>query len=142
MTPMITSLLLKMFLFACVGVTLEVVFTAFADLPKTKTMRLMGYTYVWMLPIYSMVPILLQFLLPRIEGLILPIRLLIYVAILYAVEYTTGWILRKILGACPWEAGYQDKQWSVHGLIRLDYAPVWALLCLIFESLYKTLWYI
>ncbi len=142
MTTPLAGLLLKMFIFACVGVTMEVVFTALGDLPKTKTLRLMGYTYIWMLPIYALVPIFLMFLTPRLAGIILPFRIVIYTILLMIVEYISGWILRKTVGACPWEAGYQGKRWAVHGLVRLDYAPVWALVCLIFERLYHTLWYL
>lgn len=139
--PMAATIL-KMFLFASVGVTMEVIFTALVDLPKTKTLRLMGYSYIWMLPIYAMVPLFLGFLHPRLEGMILPVRIFLYVGILLIMEYLTGWILRKTVGSCPWEAGYMGKRWAIHGLVRLDYAPAWALACLIFERLYLTLWYL
>ncbi|HET9451523.1 MAG TPA: hypothetical protein VFO83_11595, partial [Aggregicoccus sp.] len=33
--------------------------------------------------------------------------------------------LRATIGYCPWD--YTGATWSVQGLIRLDYAPFWAL---------------
>jgi hypothetical protein len=41
------------------------------------------------------------------------------------VEYASGAALVALTGSCPWD--YGQSAWSVHGLIRLDYAPFWAL---------------
>lgn len=129
---------LKAVLFACVGVTMEVVFTAIVD-HRRGDVRLKGFSYIWMLPIYALVPVFLAVLHPPLQGLLLPARLAIYTAILLAMEYATGWILQAATGSCPWEAEYRGKRWAVHGLMRLDYAPAWALACWIFESLYLAL---
>jgi uncharacterized membrane protein len=130
-------MLLKALLFASVGLAMEVVFTAAMDYPKTRSLRLMGYTYVWMLPIYGSIPFFLDVLHPALGGLPLPARLAVYVGLLYVVEYATGWLLRKGTGACPWD--YGRARWAVHGLIRLDYFPAWALACGLFERLYLEL---
>jgi uncharacterized membrane protein len=50
---------------------------------------------------------------------------LVYVAVAYAIEYGSGWLLQGLVGRCPWD--YSGAHWAVHGLIRLDYAPAWAL---------------
>ena len=42
----------------------------------------------------------------------------------------TGWLLRK-LGVCPWD--YSDAPLNIDGLIRLDYAPAWFAVGLLFE---------
>lgn len=99
----------------------------------------MGYSYVWMLPIYALIPLFLQFLYPRLSPHLLPVRLGVYVALLLAVEYATGWLLRAVTGACPWEHNYRGKRWAIHGLIRLDFIPTWALACYIFERIYVAL---
>jgi uncharacterized membrane protein len=130
---------IQVLLFAAVGVAMEVVFTAFMDLPKTRSARLLGYSYVWMLPIYALAPILLRVLTPAIGLWALGFRILVYVALLYIVEYTAGLALRLATGACPWEAEYRGHRWAVHGLIRLDFAPAWAVACLLFERLYFVL---
>lgn len=132
-------MLLKAVLFACVGVTMEVVFTAAVDYPRRRNIRLQGFSYIWMLPIYALVPLFLSVFHPSLQALILPARLAVYTAILLAMEYATGWILMKTTGTCPWEPEYRGKRWALHGLMRLDYAPAWALACWIFESLYLAL---
>jgi hypothetical protein len=125
---------------ACVGVAMEVVFTAALDWPKTHDVKLMGYSYIWMLPIYGMAPIFLHFLYPRVGSLFILWRLSIYVAILLACEYATGWVLRKATGECPWERNYKGTRWAVgDGLMRFDYAPNWAVACFIFESVFRAL---
>ena len=132
-------MILQIFLFACIGVAMEVVFTALCDYPVTRSKRLMGVSYIWMLPIYGMTPLFLSVLYPRMEGILLPFRIVVYTVLLLLMEYTTGWILRKATGDCPWEPGYRGKRWAIDGLVRLDYAPAWALACLIFERLYLAL---
>ncbi|MBI5211050.1 MAG: hypothetical protein HY927_13855 [Elusimicrobia bacterium] len=127
---------LSMFVFACVGTALEVVFTALADFRKTRSLRLMGYSYVWMLPIYALVPVIMDVLYVPLEGVILPLRLATYVTLLLAVEYLSGRAMRRLLGEAPWEPGYRGKRWAVDGLVRLDYAPAWAAACFLFERLY------
>ena len=42
---------------------------------------------------------------------------------IFAVEYAAGWALKRVTGRCPWDYSYARS--SVHGYIRLDYAPVW-----------------
>ncbi len=129
----------QMLVFACVGVALEVAFTAVVDFTRTKDWRLRGQSYLWMFPIYALVPVFLSRLHPLVGGSALPVRLLVYTALVYAVEYLSGWLLRRLTGACPWEKGYLGRRWAVHGLIRLDYAPAWALACWLFETLYLRL---
>ena len=115
---------------------MEVVWTAFVDLPKNRSARLVGFSYVWMLPIYASVPVLLRLLAGIVGGWPLAGRLALYVALVYAIEYSSGLFLRKTTGACPWEYEYRGKRWAVHDLIRLDYAPAWATACFFFERLY------
>jgi len=58
-------------------------------------------------------------------------RGLVYMAGCFAVEYTSGWLIQRATGAIPWD--YSHRRWQVHGLIRLDYAPVWFLFGLLLE---------
>jgi hypothetical protein len=130
---------LKMLLFACVGTAMEVVFTALSDFRKTRSSRMMGYSYLWMLPVYSLIPVFLSALHPRLEGVILPLRILVYVLIVLAMEFLSGVALRRLLGEAPWEPSYRGKRWAFAGLVRLDYAPAWFLACLLFERLFLVL---
>tara|TARA_B100000683_G_C12371318_1_gene507303 strand:+ start:600 stop:752 length:153 start_codon:yes stop_codon:yes gene_type:complete len=42
--------------FIFIGVTMEVIFTSIMDFIKDKDPRLKGETYLWMLPIYAVLP--------------------------------------------------------------------------------------
>jgi uncharacterized membrane protein len=125
-------------LFASVGVSLEVAFTAIANL-RARDRRLRGHSYLWMFPIYGLVYPLFAWSWPVLGGLPLILRGGLYVVAAYVVEYGTGWLLRRATGSCPWEDSYRASRWGVHGLIRLDYAPLWLAVTLLFERLYRTL---
>lgn len=126
-------------LIAALGTAMEIVFTALADLPRAGDRRLKGYSYVWMIPIYALVYPLLCFLYPSISGRPWAARGLFYTAIAYALEYSSGWILRAATGEAPWEREYRGARWAVHGLIRLDFAPAWFGAGLLFELVFRVL---
>jgi uncharacterized membrane protein len=48
------------------------------------------------------------------------------------VEFAAGGLIRLATGVCPWD--YGNNPLSVLGLIRLDYAPLWAALGCFFEE--------
>lgn len=126
-------------LIVCVGLSLEVVFTALATRKESGNWRLMGYTYIWMIPIYALIYPLLSLLRPLTGTWPFWQRGPFYVALIYLVEYASGWLLRKFTGECPWERGYLGNRWAVHGLIRLDFAPAWLGACWLFERVYLLL---
>ena len=53
-------------------------------------------------------------------------------ALIFTAEYVTGRLLRS-LRACPWD--YTGCRFSVDGLIRLDFAPLWFVAGLLFERI-------
>ena len=126
--------LIRAGVFACVGVAFEVAFTAVAAWRQSGDLRLMGKSYVWMFPIYALAYPALALLHPLLGGWTLPLRGACYVLLLYAVEFLSGWLLRRLTGRCPWD--YGSARWAVRGLIRLDFAPAWLLVTLLFERLY------
>lgn len=132
--PFVGSLLL-----ASVGVTIEVALTGVVRLRKKRDWSLEGYSYVWMIPIYMLAWPILSFLYPRIEAWNFVLRGILYTTILLFVEYVSGLLLRKLLGECPWEKQYKGKKWAVNNLVRLDYAPGWLVVALVFEQLYLSL---
>lgn len=112
------------------GWVLEVLFTgAGAALRRDRSAT--SHTYLWMHPIYGATALALEEVAARLKHLPRPVRALAYTAVIYAAEYSTGWALRRLLGRCPWD--YMKSGWSVHGLVRLDYAPAWYLTALAFE---------
>ncbi|ATB29082.1 hypothetical protein MEBOL_002531 [Melittangium boletus DSM 14713] len=88
-------------------------------------------TYLWMHPIYGATALGMEFLHDRLRFLPRPLRALAYTAVIFGAEFATGWVLRKVLGRCPWD--YEKRGWNVKGLIRLDYAPFWYAAGLLFE---------
>ena len=88
-------------------------------------------TYLWMHPIYGATALGLELLHDRLRWLPRPLRALAYTAVIFGAEFATGWVLRKLLGRCPWD--YAQNGWNVSGLIRLDYAPFWYGAALLFE---------
>jgi uncharacterized membrane protein len=128
----------RYFLLGCFGLCVEIVFTAVMDsliLRRSEAAwKLEGNTYLWMHPIYggglyfgTMVMPMARYRLP------LPLRVLGGVVVCFAIEYISGYILKATTGVCPWD--YTQAEWNVDGLIRLDYAPAWAVLSYLVEFL-------
>lgn len=120
---------------ACAGVAAEVLFTALTEPQGGK--RLIGYSYIWMFPVYALLYPGFRILTPLVGGWAWPVRAALYAALIMAFELLTGLTLRAALGSAPWEPGYRGKRWCVLGLVRLDYFPAWAAGALIFERVYR-----
>ena len=125
--------------FACVGITTEIFFTAIVDAINHVQAgtgidwRLMGKSYIWMFPIYGLAGLLFPLLYDRIIKIPLVLRMCIYGIVILAIEFTTGAILDKLTGQCPWQ---YTSGWQVMGYIRLDYFPLWAGFGLLIERIY------
>lgn len=131
--------LTRTFLLVCVGLSLEVVYTAVCEHPKSGNWRLQGYTYLWMIPIYATVYPALLWLYPHASQHHWLARGAFYVATIFAVEYASGWLIRKLTGECPWERNYYPSRWHVNGLIRLDMAPGWLGAALVYEFVFRVI---
>ena len=113
-------------LMGCIGITVEIFFTAIYDtlsLPN-HNMSLKGYSYVWMFPIYGITAIAFPPLINILAKLKWWGRGLIFGLGILIVEYIAGSALRYFTGACPWEYKVGPH---IDGLIRLDYYPFWVL---------------
>ena len=56
--------------------------------------------------------------------------------LIFAIEYSSGWLIRNITGVVPWS---YNGIFSVDHLIRLDYGPAWFAVGLIFERVHDFL---
>jgi len=125
--------------YGALGWCLEVLFTGLSAVLFRHDRSATGQTYLWMLPIYGGAGLLLEAmhhaLLGTGAGLVL--RILAYVIVIYSVEAASGHALRRLLGRCPWD--YGDARFGIRGLVRLDYAPFWALVGLLFEPVQAVL---
>ena len=96
-----------------------------------KDKKLTCKTSLWMFGIYGM-----GFLIKPIYNMIKNIptffRGIIYSIIIFLTEFITGFILKKHK-ACPWD--YSDSKYNIKGFIRLDYAPLWFIVGLIYEKI-------
>jgi uncharacterized membrane protein len=128
--------------FGCVGITTEIFFTAIMSIfeainaGESINWRLMGFSYIWMFPIYGLVAFLAPILLKAIAKYPLLLRLFISALVIFTVEFITGFILDKVTGRCPWE--YQHG-YHVMGYIQLEYLPAWMGFSFMIEKIYNFL---
>ena len=117
-------------IFGVLGWCAEILWTGFCSL-LLGDVSLTAKTYLWMFPIYGTAGLSLPLFLLFRKHCSLWQRVGFYVFAIFAAEFVTGWFLQAVTGACPWD--YGDRLFSVRGFIRLDYAPLWAILGLLFE---------
>ena len=108
------------YLLASVGVGLEVVFTGLANLRTAGDVRLTGHSYLWMFPIYATAYPLYTLSWPALHALPWAARGVLYVVAFFLVEYASGWLLRHVVGRCPWEDGYLRARWVGLHVERFD----------------------
>ena len=101
-----------------------------------KDFKLSANTSIWMFFIYGSV-IFLEPVCDMLMPYPIIVRGSVYTICIFAAEYVCGLILRKA-SICPWD--YSDSAYSIHGVIRLDFAPVWFVAGLVFETVYRFLY--
>lgn len=111
------------------GWCMEILFTAYANL-KRRDLKAIGHTSLWMFPIYGLACFIAP-LSKRIRKLHWCIRGSIYTFLIFCVEFFSGRFLTKY-HLCPWN--YQTSKYHIHGVIRLDFIPVWFATGLFFEQ--------
>lgn len=121
----------KFLFFGMLGWCAEILWTGFCSLLAGDS-ALTAKTYLWMFPIYGVAAWAAPLFLALRRDCPLWQRCGVYVLAIFAVEFLAGALLQGLTGACPWDYGAGD--FSVMGYIRLDYAPLWALLGLFFEE--------
>jgi uncharacterized membrane protein len=113
----------RAFVYMTLSVMTELGFTAIRRWPHLE-----GRTQLWVLPLYYFGSIyMFEPIYRRWRHQYLLIRLFMYAVGILGIEYVAGWILQRVVGACPWE--YKNRRFSVHGYIDLAYAPLWAIMC-------------
>ena len=114
--------------YALLGWPIEVCFTAVRDyVTGAGDKRLRGESYVWMAPVYGIGGVMGELTARVLRRRPVWQRALGYAATFWAVEATSGELMRRQLGDVPWGEDYRAHPDSVgNGLIRLTYAPYWA----------------
>lgn len=124
----------RFLVYGLLGWCLEILFTGVSNALWQRDRSATGKTYLWMLPIYGLGGLALEALHHGLAAAHAGwfVRGLAYLAAIYAFEFTSGWLLRHLVGRCPWD--YTGRGVNVRGLIRLDYAPAWFACGLFFEQ--------
>ena len=124
----------RFLIYGAIGCLIEVLWTGLGSL-KNNNFSLSSNTSLWMFFIYGLA-ILLEPFFVMLAPVNFLLRGLIYAALIYAVEFISGSIL-KYANVCPWD--YSHTRYHIKGIIRLDYLPAWVGLGLLFEQVY---WFI
>jgi len=123
--------------FGIIGVAMEVFFTAITSvIRKEKNRAMKGYSSLWMFFIYGSVYFVILFGRTYFSQYNFFLRGLIYLPLIYAIEFTSGFILKKFK-AIPWN--YREDKNTKHnfkGIICLEFIPVWYTGGLLLELLY------
>ena len=114
------------------GWCIEIVWTAFNGI-KSENNKFIGHTSLIMFPIYGLASVI-KLLSKKLKNKKIPtvIRGTIYTIGIFTVELITGSILKKT-NNCPWD--YSDKKYNINGVVRIDYAPLWFVVGLLFEKI-------
>lgn len=128
------SMVRRFLIYGLVGWSMEIIWTGLHSM-VTGDLTLQGYTSIWMFFIYGCA-IFLEPIHDTISRWRWPIRGLIWVVIIWGIEYTSGSIFVNVLGVSPW---FYTGPFAVDNLVRIDYAPAWFAAGLIFERIHKIL---
>lgn len=124
------------FIYGTCGWIAEILFTGAGSL-WAGSASLTARTYLWMFPIYGLA-VFLEPVHDQIRNSPWPVRGFIWASLIIGIEYGAGWLLRFLIGVCPWDYSGHSR-FAVDGLIRLDYFPVWFAAGLLFEKLHDFL---
>lgn len=124
----------RFFIYGLTGWSMEIIWTGLNSL-LTGDLKLQGYTSIWMFFIYGCA-VFLEPINDIIKQWRWQVRGLIWVVIIWGIEYASGLLLTSILGSAPW---FYSGPFAVDNLVRIDYAPAWFAAGLIFERIHKTL---
>ena len=124
----------RFFFYGIAGWGIEIIWTGLGSL-ISGDLRLSGQSTLWMFFIYGC-----AVFLERIHHLIARwpwfLRGMLWVLLIWSIEYTSGFLLYTILGVHPW---YYTDRLAVNGFITLSYAPAWFVAGMVFERLHKNL---
>lgn len=112
------------------GWCMEIFWTGLHSL-FTGQKTLTGKTSLLMFPIYGCAAVIAP-LSVKLSSFPFFYRGILYTAGFYLVEFISGSFLKQF-GMCPWD--YSGVPLQCHGVIRLDYAPLWFTAGLIFEKI-------
>ncbi|MCL6477146.1 MAG: hypothetical protein K6T65_01900 [Peptococcaceae bacterium] len=126
----------RFLIYGLLGWGLEVFWTGLGSALKGD-LRLTAGTYLWMFPIYGLA-IFMEPLHDNIRNWPWLIRGILWVLMIWAIEFISGGTIRLVAGASPWDYS-GSTPWQRDGLIRLDMAPLWFVTGFLFERVHDFL---
>lgn len=125
----------RFIIFAVMGLLLEVFFTATLKL-TAGNWNMHGESSPWMIFDYGLLGlVLMPIARPMIRRSVpLPVRAIVYMVGIFAVEFVSGWIF-DLCGLVIWS--YKDLPGNLYGYIAPQYIPIWYVLGLMAEFLYR-----
>jgi len=125
----------RFLIYGLTGWTMEIAFTGMGSFLRHDP-RLMGWTYLWMFPIYGMAVFAepIHEMMRRVPWWI---RGIAWAGMILMAEYFSGTAIRLLTGVCPWD--YGNKPLAMDGVMRLDYGVFWFFAGLGFEKLHDLL---
>lgn len=93
--------------------------------------RLVGYSFLWMIPVYATAFVLYVSLHEAAVPWPWLARIAMTTAYFYVLEAAYGLAFRLVLGKCPWD--YSASRLSFLGVIRWDFAPFWIVLAVLLD---------
>jgi len=124
-------MIMRFVIYGLIGWGAEVLWTGLHSLLR-KNFKLTSQTSIWMFFIYG-AAVFFEPVVRAVAGLPMLARGAVYVLCIFTIEYIVG-IIMKRLKVCPWD--YSNAKLNVHGVIRLDYAPAWLVMGLLFEFVF------
>jgi uncharacterized membrane protein len=120
-------------IYSATGWCIEVLFSSLANLMQTGDIRLQGNSYIWMLPVWGFGVLGFEQVIKVLDKhkISLRVRLFIFMALCFALEYGFGYLLKVVIGQVPWD--YSNSTWNIDSYIRLDYGPFWAMMGMFLE---------
>lgn len=117
------------------GWCIEIFFTAITskDFKGKHNKKLEGHSSIWMFPIYGIASVIGE-IYPRIAKWPKLLRAFLYGLCFFIVEFMSGKFLTR-LGVCPW--CYDGCRYSVEGVIRLDFLPLWMVVGMLYEHILR-----
>jgi len=116
---------------------MEVIATSIMDFVKSRDPRLKGETYLWMLPVYAVVPSIYIFVQSTFPDINWVVKGLVYMLAFYLLEFIAGLLIKALVGVSPWN--YKTYRFHYKEVICLEYAPVWFIYGIVGEKYFEFL---
>lgn len=127
---------IRFIIYGLAGWLLEIIWTG-SVAGFNGDIKLESNTYLWMFPIYGCA-VFLEPVHNYIRQWSFWLRGIVWVMLIWSIEYITGGIIFLLTGSIPWDYS-QSNGFHLHGLIRFDMAPLWFITGFIFERVHDFL---